>query len=321
MDKQRCDYLYKNGKICGAKIHIECNDDRNRFKCYKHINKVNYVSKRKREGIKNTCMGYRKYGTQIIPCKELRKKNSNYCRHHHKPLSNPSLNNALFNYYFNKILFEDIKKEHSLYLDNQYLDKEINVLSNIDYKNDYNIDFINIRYNAGLCLNQNDNMSFICDNPLKDGEDYCKECLYNISLDDNSLILDNEDKNRAVITSDILCTKKDNINYYDDNIKKKKRKIIYEKNNDNSLNHEFSFKYLIEDYYINNIKKNNKKFLIKILEYNIDIRNYIYKLDKIYKYNSHLNIDDFLKICIYILNISDKILDLIDEMFSINNPL
>lgn len=317
MDKQRCDYIYKDGKICNAKIHIKCDINKGKFRCYDHVSKTVYTSEKRRNIDPNKiCNGLREYGTRMIPCKELKKGNSNYCRHHHIPLSNPNMNTAYFKYYFNKLLYNDILQEHKLFLNNILLKEEIDLFHNINYdNNEYDLDYINIRYNSKICLNQNYNGSFICNNHIMKKEKYCFSCLNSILKRDNSFILKyNIEKNiENVIGSlkiqnrqtcinhiDNLKNKIENdFNYYLNN-KFKRRKINYEVEN-KILRSNFSFKYTIMDYYINNIQKNNKNLLNNILKYIICIRNYIYK-DHDYLYN---------KIYLKILFISDKMLKII----------
>lgn len=82
-NKNRCDYINKNGKIRNSKINI-------------------------------------KYGNSMIPCKDY------------------------YNYYFNKLLWQDILEEHKLFLDNIKINDEMELFNNINYNNDnYNIYFIN----------------------------------------------------------------------------------------------------------------------------------------------------------------------------------
>lgn len=177
LDKQRCDYIYKDGTICNTKIHIKYDKKKYGWRCYDHISKTLYNAKRKEINPEKICIGERKYGKSMIPCKELKKKNSEYCRHHHIPITNPNMNKVYFDYYFNKVLFDDIIKEHNLYLKDIEFKKEIELFNNIIYENNNIIDFINIRYNTGLCLKQNNNMSFVCNGVLVGEEDYCIDCL------------------------------------------------------------------------------------------------------------------------------------------------
>lgn len=315
LDKNRCDYIGKNGRICNSKIHIKYEKRKHGWRCYEHISKTIYNSNRQEKNPDRICIGQRKYGRNMIPCKELKMKNSNYCRHHNKPIYNPDINESYFKYYFNKLLFEDILEEHKLFLNNIQLKNEIKLFHNINYDNKhYNIDFINIRYNSRICLYQNDNMSFTCNNLLFGEEVYCVSCLKKKNNDNDSLLTY---YNNSDLMSEIdLYDENDQENniYYNDNRIKKKRKI-YDKittpyvlgyeNNLNKLKKSkhfvFSFNYSIYKYKLNNLKINNRLLLNEILEYIIDIRNYIYEIDN-YKNNEYL---------LYILGFTNKIIDII----------
>jgi hypothetical protein len=162
MDKKYCEHQYKDGSICNNKINIKCDVNKGKFRCYDHISKTVYESeKRKKIDPNRICIGYRKYGKQMIPCKDLKMKNNNYCRHHFKLPEKVTLNKAYYNYYFNKLLFDEIKKEHDLYLKSILLEKEIIILNNIEYDNYYlfnDIDIkndLNIKYNSSICLGDN----------------------------------------------------------------------------------------------------------------------------------------------------------------------
>lgn len=281
LDKNRCDYVGKNGRICNSKIHIKYEKRKHGWRCYEHISKTIYNSNRKEK--------------------------------------NPDINESYFKYYFNKLLFEDILEEHKLYLNNIQLKNEIKLFHNINYDNKhYNIDFINIRYNSGICLYQNYNMSFTCNNLLVGEEDYCVSCLNQKTNDNDSLLTyyNNYDNNSDLMSEIDLYDENDQENniYYNDNRIKKKRKI-YDKittphvlsyeNNLNKLkkskNFVFSFNYSIYKYKLDNLKINNRLLLNEILEYIIDIRNYIYEIDN-YINNEYL---------LYILGFTNKIIDII----------
>lgn len=51
MHGRYCTYRYKNDKICNSKIHIQCCDDKGKWKCYDHVSKVVYKSEKKRKAM------------------------------------------------------------------------------------------------------------------------------------------------------------------------------------------------------------------------------------------------------------------------------
>lgn len=165
---------------------------------------------------------------------------------------------------------------------NIYLEQEINILNNIEYNNDHhNIDFINIRFNTNSYITKDD--SFIEDNIL--------EIVESLEIKNTNSII--RKKN----------LENDFDNYLYNNRKRKKRKIDYFQNRKTNFldtYFSFTFSYTVKDHYINDINKNNKKLLNKILKYIIDIRNCIH--------NNHCINNKTYK---NILHISDKILDII----------
>lgn len=188
ISEKYCMYKFKSGPkrgmMCNSRIDIDCNDKNGKWRCYHHVSKTIYSSK-KRDSIDQDrkCIGYTTYGIHKRPCKNLKWNNSNYCKIHFKIPPKVTMNNAFYNHYLNKYLFLEIIKEHELYLKNIYLENEVNSLSNIDYdilnysipkyyKKKY-IDNIDIRFNNRLCIEQDDKSNFICSNIAEENEDLC----------------------------------------------------------------------------------------------------------------------------------------------------
>lgn len=188
ISEKYCMYKFKSGAkrgmICNSRIDIDCNDKNGKWRCYHHVSKTIYNSK-KRNSIDQDrkCAGYTTYGIQKRPCKNLKWNNSNYCKIHFKLPPKVTMNNAFYNYYLNKILFLEIIEEHELYLKNNHLKNEVNLLCNIVddifnysipkyYKKKY-IDNIDIRFNNRLCIEQDDKSNFICSNMAEENEDLC----------------------------------------------------------------------------------------------------------------------------------------------------
>lgn len=287
MNSGYCMHINKKGEICNRRIDINCNEKEkySKWKCYHHISKTIYSSK-KRDSVDNSkkCIGTTKYGTQRRPCKNLKWNNMDYCKVHLK-LSNPDMNTAYFNYFLNKLLWKDIMEEHKIYLDNISLEKEINLFNNINYDNN-DIDFINIKHNKELCPEQNNNNNFFCSNYISDR----KRKYYTTGIMNPSDSISKNFKSKNKINNSIY--------YYLHDRLSKKRKVNHK---NNLLNYNFSFKYTITDYYINNIKKKLNIISNILLKYIIKLRNCIYR-ENYYKYN---------KTYMKILQISDKILEII----------
>lgn len=158
MHGEYCTYRYKkgpmSGMICGSKIHIICEKDNGKWRCYDHISKTLYSSK-KRENIDpiKLCLGKTKYNKHLLPCKNLKWNNSDFCKVHYKLPKKATLNNAFYSYYLNKKKEKDILEEKIKKIDiNYHFNQKDKIVYN--YGNRYVIPYIikstNLFYDSNI---------------------------------------------------------------------------------------------------------------------------------------------------------------------------
>lgn len=281
LSSDRCMYIYtENSKkcftLCNRQILRDTNIDEpinykeNKYFCSNHI-KGQDISCRKRKfkdpNIKYCC----KFNKNNKPCGNTAILAGNICKEHWKKENGHKKH-------------DKVQIPEYLYLKNNTIDFSSN--SWYEYRK-----YIE-NYN-----NQDEYYEKIIEN-LNTSENLLLKYLNPAHL---TRILENKKYNSDNKKQEILLKRKKKIsNYCLDNIYKK-TKFNCEKVEDIFLNYKFSFKYTIKDYYIENINKNNRKLLNKILIYIIDIRNIIH-INNYYKNNKTYK--DILKI-------SNKILEII----------
>lgn len=269
MDYNYCTHINKKGEICNRRIDIKVENLNGKWKCYQHISKTIYKSK-KRESldIKDFCIGSTKYGKQLRSCKNKKWSGWDYCKIHLN-ISNPSLNLAFYNYYLNKKVEIDVLEDkiHKIDINYHLYQKDIIVTNdnnisvipfiikdvNLFYESKYNV--LDIKFKNRICLEDN------CYKNAVLGEDLCKE-----HVDEQQTITYYEiiDNDIDYYVYDILTIEKniledtfiDNIiNIIDDNIYENKKTLDKYINNINIILNNYE-------------KKNNNNIISTILSNN-----------------------------------------------------
>lgn len=261
-----CEHIYGEyskdfGKFCNKRIDINTPG----YLCAKHI-EIKHEENIKKRNIPNEklCKGFKT--RKNTPCRKEGKYDG-FCYHHFSENKIEKLENK------NESLpvkpfaqqIQDIIR-NSVNTESIY-----NILENVKNKNNIN----------------------------KDDKIHVPKNLYTFSSQNNLELEKTIKKKNKYYIEEI--EKNNNIYYLCNRIKRRKNNCKTDKIENTFIDYKFSFKYSIKDYYINNIKKNNKNKLNDILIYIIDIRNCIYNDINYTNNNIYMNI----------INISDKILEII----------
>lgn len=260
--------------ICNKRIDIKYDEkDENRYFCAEH-NRNHRRNNAKSIKIDNENR-----------CSAI-KKNYEQCKYSAK------IDGICTEHYKSKYNVNNIKNVYNII-------EEIKVLNNIEY-----LSKIENRYINKLCLNQDNESVFICNNILQNNDNYCHDVKDSIN---SSIVLEINNNIDKLI-------KNSNKRKYNDHYRfipnKKRRHIKFIKKSSIKKDFDFDFNFKIPNFYTNYINKIgkeeiNKKILNTILDEIINIRNYIYE--------NHINIDNIF--FNEILKIFTKIIDKIDLLY------